>query len=72
MIVIKEDKAQKLAFWFLVVPAIAFMFAVLTQSVWRGDEMLAEMRSNCDKLNGVMIEVKKPLTGGSVWSCHTN
>lgn len=65
----KHSKIQTLMFWGLIVPALILLFAVLTQPAWRGEQMLAEMRANCDKVGGVMLETKQPLVGGSTYEC---
>lgn len=43
------------------------LFVVLSQPAWRGKEMVAEMRTNCDKRGGVMLENKR--TFGIVYEC---
>lgn len=65
----KEDPVTKWMFWLLVVPVLIFAFVVLSQPAWRGEEMLAEMKANCNKIDGVMLETKQPLLGGSTWEC---
>ncbi len=65
----QSGKFEKYMFWFLGVPVMVLLFLVLSQPAWRGDAMLAEMRANCDKVGGVMIETKQPLVGGSTFKC---
>ena len=35
------------------------LFVLFSQPVWRGEEMLAELRLNCDKRGGVLLEHEK-------------
>lgn len=63
----KESKLEKGMFWFGVVPALVLLFVVLTQPAWRGEAMLAEMRANCDKVGGVMLEHKGMF--GNTYQC---
>lgn len=35
------------------------MFIVLSQPAWRGEQMVAELKSDCQKRGGVMLEHKK-------------
>lgn len=41
-----------------VMLAMGLLFIALTQPVWRGDEMIAEMKANCDKVGGIILEHK--------------
>lgn len=43
------------------------MFVLLTQPAWRGDEMIAELKSDCQKRHGVMLEHKKMF--GTSYEC---
>lgn len=43
------------------------LFIVLLQPVYRGKEMIAELRSDCDKRGGVMLEYKKMF--GTSYEC---
>lgn len=51
----------------LVALAMVALFAALSQPAWRGEEMVAEMRSDCDKVGGVMLEHKKMF--GTTYKC---
>lgn len=61
-----NDKTNKLEIAIITLFGVA-LFAVLSQPAWRGDEMIAEMRSNCDKVGGVMLENKRML--GTIYEC---
>ena len=50
-----------------VMLALGLLFVVLTQPVWRGDEMIAELKSDCAKVGGVMLEHKKMF--GTSYEC---
>lgn len=50
-----------------VILALILLFVTLSQPAWRGEEMLAEMRANCDKVGGVMLESKKMF--GTSYEC---
>lgn len=50
-----------------VMLALGLLFVVLSQPAWRGEEMLAEMRANCDKVGGIMLETKNFL--GTTYEC---
>ena len=50
-----------------VILAMILLFIALMQPAWRGDEMLAEMRANCDKVGGIMLEHKTML--GTSYEC---
>lgn len=39
-----------------VVLALILLFVAMSQPVWRGQEMLAEYKANCDKVGGVILE----------------
>jgi hypothetical protein len=62
-----ESKFEKGMFWFGIVPALVLLFVVLSQPAWRGEEMIAELRSDCDKVGGVMLEHKKMF--GTSYEC---
>lgn len=62
----KETIVEKIMFAG-VIGALILLFVVLTQPAWRGQEMLAEMRANCDKVGGVMLESKKMF--GTSYEC---
>lgn len=47
--------------------AMIALFAALTQPAWRGEEMVAELKSDCDKRGGVMLEHQK--TFGISYEC---
>lgn len=51
----------------LIVLAVAALFVALSQPLWRGQEMVAEMRADCDKRGGVMLEHKKMF--GTEYEC---
>lgn len=50
-----------------VIVALVLLFIGLTQPAWRGEEMVAELRSDCDKRGGVMLEHEK--TFGTSYEC---
>lgn len=50
-----------------VILAMLLLFVAISQPMWRGQEMLAEMRSNCEKVGGVMLENKRML--GTSYEC---
>lgn len=43
------------------------LFAALSQPAWRGDAMVAELKSDCQKQHGVMLEHKKMF--GTEYEC---
>lgn len=43
------------------------LFVVLSQPVWRGKEMVAEFKSDCDVRGGVWLEHKKMF--GTEYAC---
>lgn len=51
----------------MVIAALCLLFVVLTQPAWRGEEMVAEMKSDCSKVGGVMLEHKKMF--GTSYEC---
>ena len=51
----------------LVILAFMALMIVLAQPVWRGEEMIAELRSDCDKVGGVMLEHEKMF--GTSYQC---
>lgn len=63
----KKSKVESAMFWFMVVPALVLLFVALSQPAWRGDEMIAELRSNCDKQGGIVLESKGLLANS--YSC---
>lgn len=62
----KETVVEKILFVGVIL-ALCLLFVALTQPAWRGQEMLAEMRANCDKVGGVMLESKKVF--GTSYEC---
>lgn len=66
----KQDGLDKVLFLFGI-GASVLLFVALTQPVWRGDEMLAEMKANCDKVNGIMIE-RSTMFGSKTHKCSPN
>lgn len=64
---VKESKLEKGMFWFGVVPALLLLFVTLSQPAWRGEEMVAELKSDCAKVGGVMLEHKKMF--GTSYQC---
>lgn len=43
----------------LCVMAGLTMFVLLSQPAWRGEEMIAELKSDCEKRHGIILEHKK-------------
>lgn len=54
----KETALDKIMFG-LFIGAMALLFIVLTQPVWRGEEMKAEFISDCEKVGGVLLTHEK-------------
>jgi hypothetical protein len=50
-----------------VCAAMVILFATLSQPAWRGEEMVAETKSDCTKRRGVMLEHKKMF--GTSYEC---
>lgn len=50
-----------------VIAALVLLFVAMSQPAWRGEEMLAEYRANCDKVGGVMLETKGMF--GTTYEC---
>lgn len=48
---------EKVLMWVCVALMVP-LFIVLSQPAWRGKEMVAQMKANCDKIGGVMLETK--------------
>jgi hypothetical protein len=42
----------------MVIAALVLLFIALSQPAWRGDQMLTQMRTDCNKVGGVMLEDK--------------
>lgn len=62
----KEGPVEKILFY-MVIAALGLLFVVLTQPAWRGEEMVAELKSDCAKVGGVMLEHKKMF--GTSYEC---
>lgn len=62
----KQTVVDKIMIGLLAV-AMVGLFATLTQPAWRGQEMIAELRSDCDRRGGVMLEHEK--TFGTEYEC---
>ncbi len=43
----------------LIILLAIVAFIALSQPVWRGKEMIEELKSDCDKRGGVMLEHEK-------------
>lgn len=53
----KPGAFENVAFAILIA-ALCLMFVVMSQPAWRGGEMIAELKSNCAKQGGVILENK--------------
>lgn len=51
----------------MAVGAFILLGVAFAQPAWRGDDMLRQMRANCDKVGGVMLESKGMF--GSNYQC---
>lgn len=51
----------------VIIIAAVVGFVLLSQPVWRGEEILEELKSDCDKRGGVLLEHKK--TFGTNYQC---
>lgn len=61
------DKYMKNIGTLIIILCMLALFVVLSQPAWRGEEMVRELQSDCDKRGGVMLEHKK--TFGTTYQC---
>ncbi|GEM_PF-2050313 len=57
---------EKAIYW-LGLAAIVLLGIAMAQPIWRGEEMVKELRSDCDKRGGVMIEHERLF--GNFYTC---
>lgn len=48
--------------------ALALLFVALSQPIWRGEEMVKELKERCALAEGKMYE-RKSWLGGTVYEC---
>lgn len=63
----QEDKVTKWMFWLMGVPAMILLFVVLSQPAWNGKKMLAQLKTDCAKQHGVLLDDKGMF--GDTYSC---
>lgn len=51
-------KTEKIMLYAVMPIVMILLFISLSQPVWRGDDMIAQMKSNCAKQDGVFLETK--------------
>lgn len=57
---------DKIGFGFVIIASV-LLFITLSQPAWRGEEMVAEFKSDCSKRGGVLLEHKKMF--GTSYEC---
>lgn len=60
--------SNKILIGILVVAMVA-LFAALSQPAWRGQQMVAQLKSDCAKRGGVVID--DPGMFGDTYSCES-
>ena len=62
----KESPIEKIGF-FLLIGAMVLLFITLLQPVWRGQDMVAELKDDCAKRGGVVLQHEKMF--GTSYEC---
>ena len=52
---------------FIIIISMLGLFVVLSQPVWRGEEMVEELKSDCYKREGVLLEHERMF--GTQYEC---
>ena len=63
----KETAVDK-ALFSLVIAALALLFIALSQPIWRGEQMVQELKDRCAIADGSVYE-RKSWLGGTVYEC---
>lgn len=64
----EKDTMQKILLT-LSLASLVLLGVYLSQEAWRGQEMLDQLRSDCDRRGGVMLEHKNVIMGGTNYKC---
>jgi hypothetical protein len=65
----KTNKAYDIMWIVMSILLSCAIFYPMARVLWDADEMIAELKSDCDKRNGVVIEHKKMF--GTEYSCKS-